>query len=1000
MNDPSSLPDASRPPSVLADLNAEQQDRLAVVLDQFLSALESGAPLDANELAARHPDLREPLRLYLARLDELHHVSAGFANPAPSHDSARSHSVETGPGEEAVLPPSTRRLGDFVLGDEIGRGGMGVVYEARQISLDRRVALKVLPFASILDARTIARFKNEAKAAAPLQHPNIVPVYAVGSERGMHYYAMQLIEGRPLDQVITQVRARFRPETPDRKRRNRAEDATQEIAAPAVSTIAVSPVTDTATSASRGTALQRMASRELPRGEYYQTVLRLGIQAADALAAAHQEGIVHRDIKPSNLLVDHDGKLWVTDFGLARIQSDVALSRTGDVVGTWRYMSPEQARGDSPLIDQRTDVYSLGVTLWELLALRPAYQDDDRQALLRQLDQDSLPPLAPHCPDLPPDLETVVLKAMAHAREDRYTTADEFAADLRRVLEGKRPLARPPSWVDRLFRFARRHKRLVAATVIVAMFVAGLSTVAAIVTTRERLRAEKNFARAERHFREARRVVDRGAQLAERLAEIPGAESLRRELLQETLTYYQRFVRDAGDDPQLQADIALTFSKIGALASEFGSTDEALDANRQAVRRLQHLLDAQPRSVELRRATAVAQRQLADACREAGDLLSARLVCLDAVRNDRQLVTNYPENFEVRGDLAAALDSLGQIQAAAGEPDEARDHLVEAIQLARQVCDKFPAAAERRHQLATSLNQLGQWLGPRQPSEALLLHQQALKQLELADSTRGQSRSFRREVARSYDLLGTAQARLERWEAARDAYEQAIALRQPILEREPQLTTVRRELAATYNNLGLIQSRIGQPQLARDLFTQAIDAQSPLVTEDTADLALRSSLANMYNNRGFVEEQLSQDEAALVSYQQAVELQRKAYEQGRNVLRYRQLLSKHYFNQGRVLRRTKRFAEAVDAALSRKKLWQGDALRLQSVAEEIRLTANALAAADPSAMAKVAEYQKLSADILKEAQAVHASAESTNSDSPESGPAASNDFSLTPDSPN
>src|SRR5205807_464467 len=247
----------------------------------------------------------------------------------------------------------------FRLLREVGRGGMGVVYEAEQISLRRRVALKVLPFAATLDPKRLQRFRNEARAAACLHHPNIVPVHGVGCVRGVHYYAMQFIEGQSLARVIEELRehwgsAKLAHPAPDRH------------------STASKPWSIRA-QASRSTApLGAFSSRHSIREPaHFSAVAQIGIQAAEALEHAHQLGIVHRDIKPANLLLDGRGDLWITDFGLARLQDDHGLTMTGDVLGTLRYMSPEQAAGSKDL-DHRTDVYSLGATLYELLALRPA----------------------------------------------------------------------------------------------------------------------------------------------------------------------------------------------------------------------------------------------------------------------------------------------------------------------------------------------------------------------------------------------------------------------------------------------------------------------------------------------------------------------------------------------------------------------------------------------------------------------------------------------------
>jgi serine/threonine protein kinase len=259
-------------------------------------------------------------------------------------------------------------LGDFRILREVGRGGMGVVYEAVQISLGRPVALKVLPFAAALDARQLQRFKNEAQAAAQLHHTNIVPVYAVGCERGVHFYAMQLIDGQTLAAVIADLR-------------QRAHEG--EAPADPQQTLAYVPGPCPAAAAGQAdTPLAQALSTERPTRSlaFFRTAARLGGQAAQALEHAHQMGIIHRDVKPGNLMIDGRGNLWVTDFGLAHIQSDSKLTMTGDLLGTLRYMSPEQALGQRVVVDHRTDVYSLGATLYELLTLKPAFDGRDRQA--------------------------------------------------------------------------------------------------------------------------------------------------------------------------------------------------------------------------------------------------------------------------------------------------------------------------------------------------------------------------------------------------------------------------------------------------------------------------------------------------------------------------------------------------------------------------------------------------------------------------------------------
>jgi tetratricopeptide (TPR) repeat protein len=350
---------------------------------------------------------------------------------------------------------------------------MGVVYEAEQISLCRRVALKVLPFAAAMDSKQLQRFKNEAQAAAHLHHTNIVPVYGVGCERGVHYYAMQFIEGQTLAKMIADLRSQnvALPKRGDRPADESAPPPTGEYY-PA-SSVPPSEISEPPSAIPPTQPVAGLSTEHsIKSAAYFRTVANLGVQAAEALEHAHDQGVIHRDIKPANLLVDGRGNLWITDFGLAHCQNQAGLTMSGDLVGTLRYMSPEQALAKRVLIDHRTDIYSLGVTLYELLTLEPAFSGSDRQELLRQIAFEEPRPLRRLNKPIPAELETIVLKAMEKNPAERYATAQELADDLGRFLEDKPIRAKGPTLVQRARKWSRRHKALVWATAIVGLVVA------------------------------------------------------------------------------------------------------------------------------------------------------------------------------------------------------------------------------------------------------------------------------------------------------------------------------------------------------------------------------------------------------------------------------------------------------------------------------------------------------------------------------------------------
>jgi serine/threonine-protein kinase len=362
------------------------------LIDDIAKKVQASEPVDVEAYLQAHPGHSDRLRRLLPAVEVL-------------ADLGRSASA----GEASIPPggsdgdPEQGRLGDFRIVREVGRGGMGVVYEAEQISLGRRVALKVLPFAGALDAKHLQRFKQEAQAAAHLQHQNIVPVYYVGCERGVHFYAMQFIDGQTLSAVIRDLRRLIGPQTSGAAVGGLASELASgpRAASPAAADVlgATADMPAAAPAAETIAAGTLSTERSTKSPAFFRTVAHLAVQAAEALEHAHQLGVVHRDIKPANLLLETTSplsplgergggegvRLWVTDFGLARLGTDAGLTMTGDLLGTIRYMSPEQALAKRVPIDHRTDIYSLGVTLYELFTLEPAYNGKSREEVLRQI---------------------------------------------------------------------------------------------------------------------------------------------------------------------------------------------------------------------------------------------------------------------------------------------------------------------------------------------------------------------------------------------------------------------------------------------------------------------------------------------------------------------------------------------------------------------------------------------------------------------------------------
>jgi WD40 repeat protein/serine/threonine protein kinase len=578
--------------------NDELLDRLA---EEFADRYRRGERPALKEYTEKFPELANEIRELFPALVEMEQV-----------EEDREEALGQG-GPAKMAPP--HQVGDYQLVRKVGRGGMGVVYEAEQISLGRRVALKILPQSAPRDGHALERFKREARAAARLHHTNIVPVFEVGQDGATWYYAMQFIQGQSLDEVIEEL-CRLRTASranEDREGGNREGGAPggpflslarpeprppgpsssvnkiaqslltgqfnpqdPEVAAPPPSQAAApeapaeqivdpGPPPGLGAADSNRTELGVSSSAVLPGQQqlssvhsdhqhYFVSVARIGQQVAQALAYAHARGIVHRDIKPSNLLLDTAGVVWVTDFGLAKTEDD-GITGTGDLVGTLRYMAPERFRGEC---DVRADVYALGLTLYEMLTLRPAFVASDRLRLIELVRRQD--PVRPRSVDrrIPRDLETIVLKAIDKDLRRRYQSADDLAEDLRRFLADEPIRARRTSGVERSFRWCRRNPTVAALLAAVAALLLAGAGVASFFAVRAEdqarqananalaARANEDQARQEKRAAEAARREAEGAR-STALKARDEADAARRELQQNLYYAEMNFAGQAAE---------------------------------------------------------------------------------------------------------------------------------------------------------------------------------------------------------------------------------------------------------------------------------------------------------------------------------------------------------------------------------------------------------------------------------------------------------------------
>jgi eukaryotic-like serine/threonine-protein kinase len=422
---------------------ASEIDPLDLLAEDFVARLRRGERPAIEEYASRQPDLA-------GRIREVFPALAAMEGVAEVLTSAGVASAST----EVESRSRPEWIGDYRIVREVGRGGMGVVYEAEDVKLGRHVALKVLLPEFQSRGRFLERFRREARAAGRLHHTNIVPVFGVGEVDGTHYFVMQFIAGVGLDQVIRDVRRLRRqadrpadPIPPTADETLSASVANGLLAGPPVQSM--DPVVPAESS------VQTDRSHLAREGGYFQATARLALQAARALDHAHGLGVVHRDVKPSNMLLDLQGNLWVTDFGLAKTEEASDLTGSHDILGTLRYMAPERFTGGA--IDSRADVYALGLTLYELLTLRPAFEEFDRFRLIQQIGHGRFTRPREFDPHIPRDLETIVLKAAALDPKDRYRTAGALADDLDLFLANRPIKSRRASNWEHLRRWARRN---------------------------------------------------------------------------------------------------------------------------------------------------------------------------------------------------------------------------------------------------------------------------------------------------------------------------------------------------------------------------------------------------------------------------------------------------------------------------------------------------------------------------------------------------------------
>ena len=698
---------ANSNPDNLNPLTDHQDDAVLLegVVDEFTQRLRSGELPSITEYQEKYPELKSELEDLLASVAMIEQLKPSATEPTSQRPSLDEVS-------------KLQQIGSYTVVGEVGRGGMGIVFEAIHESLGRRVAIKVMPTPLVNSAQHVQRFEREAKAAAKLHHTNIISVFGFGEGDGFHYYVMDLVDGRTLGEVVVGLTDSFpisQPETAWSVGETRIADLREtpftESAEKPSEEFSLSDETRTGqqhSGSQKGSELDPPAKKVSSR--HFRWAARIGANIADALSYAHQANILHRDIKPSNIILDRKGVVWITDFGLAKDSAnEMNLTKTGDVIGTPQYLAPESLEGK---YDQRSEVYCLGLTLYELATLQPAYQVGTTAEVIRAIATTS--PASPRKinPKIPIDLSTIIDKAVARDPDSRYQTAAEVRADLLAFVEDRPIKARPPSTLENVVKWGRRNPLAAALSAVSALLLTLVAVSATIgylytidaldkeASKSAQLEAEKResedarneaqsfakkmkaqYDRAEANvdvtleaFDEMfKQVMSRGS-TSQVSSDVEGFEELMgiettvtrqdAEFLEKLLVFYDRFANQNAENESLMVESARAFRRAANIHQLVGQYKQSIEPYRKSIAIYERILDDSD-SKEVLIALVQVKSELARGLR----LESSRESWPEALKENEEaieLLQSVPLNQlddELKFELAKTLNSLGSSNA-------------------------------------------------------------------------------------------------------------------------------------------------------------------------------------------------------------------------------------------------------------------------------------------------------------------------------------------------
>ncbi len=767
---------------------ATREARMDEALAEHIMRADAGKRFDRDELYAANPDSAADLRDYYEVSDKLYRLieACGIAKvPLNRETDETLVRADTRPGGRAT-PSPTRTFGDYELIEMIAKGGMGVVYKARQRKLNRLVAVKMILAGQFADETDVERFYAEAEAAANLRHPNIVAIHEVGEFEGQHFFSMDFIEGQTLGDLVR--------ENPLSARR---------------------------------------------AAQYVKTV-------AETMHFAHEQGFLHRDLKPSNVMLDRNGEPLIMDFGLAKKATGETsqLTISGAIVGTPSYMPPEQAAGRNDDVTARSDVYSIGAILYELVTGRPPFRATNPYETIKQvLETEPASPCVLNA-GIPRDLETICMKCLQKEPTRRYDSAQDLADELDRFLEGMPIRARPISLPERAWRWCRRNPLLASAMAIAATGI----LVALIAVTGAYIRTKAALAESDESFRQALDAVNElFTEVSEdTLLQQPGMQPLRKSLLSLALAYYERFRLQRGDDPKVQDELALATFRVGKIKEAIESPEAALAEYERARDMQQRLLAGSPHDTDRLQNlsnTWTAMGPPYFALQQPDKSLQA---FREAVGLREQLAAEHPKDSEIQRLLANSYMNVGLIEKilgdsayAEGDDQAAQQHYQASLNqfhTGQYTRDRALRAAPQEFKLrrdrgkgAYNLANLAKNMGDLEQGEQHI------------DAAIAEFTSLREQGDKDLDTQANLAICIKRkgdfafergdYEAALAQYNAGLPVMVALARENPLVIKYQGDLGGIYKNIGVALSELGRLDEAREAFLKARDVLEPLVNQ-------------------------------------------------------------------------------------------------------------------------------------------------------------------------